>query len=158
MSSLKSLINCNGRLTRPRLLRGSGTGPAKIARDRRDGRWSHRIAPPPDRTAKMAFFVALGFVRFVGESKLALSLPEAISGRNSYWLRGYGNPPPEMLIIIGYSRASAERYFTSCELVGHITNRYSVENQETQFHPDILVCREPRQPWPALWERMGSFS
>jgi hypothetical protein len=30
-----------------------------------------------------------------------LGLPRAISGVNSYWLRGYGAPPPRMLIVVG---------------------------------------------------------
>jgi hypothetical protein len=85
-------------------------------------------------------------------------LPEAISARNSYWLRGYGDPPPEALIVVGFSRESAERYFATCDLAGHVTNRYGVENEETRFHPDIFVCRGPRQPWPALWESLKSFS
>jgi 4-amino-4-deoxy-L-arabinose transferase-like glycosyltransferase len=88
----------------------------------------------------------------------AYGLPEALSGSNSYWLRGYGDPPPETLIVVGFSRASAERYFTTCDLAGHVTNRYGVENEETTLHPDIFVCRGPRQPWPALWERLKRFS
>jgi 4-amino-4-deoxy-L-arabinose transferase-like glycosyltransferase len=87
----------------------------------------------------------------------AYSLPQAISGINSYWLRGYGDPPPETLIVLGFSAESAGRYFASCNLAGHVTNRYGVENEETRFHPDIFVCREPRQPWPALWESLKSF-
>jgi 4-amino-4-deoxy-L-arabinose transferase-like glycosyltransferase len=87
----------------------------------------------------------------------AYDLPQAISGRNSYWLRGYGNPDPETLIVLGFSRESAEGYFTSCNLAGHVTNRYGVENEETRFHPDIFECQGPRQPWPALWESLKSF-
>src|SRR5260370_10145362 len=30
-------------------------------------------------------------------------LPRAISGVNSFWERGYGDPPPEALIIVGFS-------------------------------------------------------
>lgn len=87
----------------------------------------------------------------------AYGLPDAISGRNSYWLRGYGHPPPERLIVLGYSREEAEGYFTNCKLAGQVTNRYGVENEETSFHPDIFVCTGPRQPWPALWESLKSF-
>jgi hypothetical protein len=85
-------------------------------------------------------------------------LPKALSGSNSYWLRGYSDPPPETLIVVGFARASAERYFTTCGLAGHVTNRYGVENEETTVHPDIFVCRGPRQPWPALWEKLQRFS
>jgi 4-amino-4-deoxy-L-arabinose transferase-like glycosyltransferase len=84
-------------------------------------------------------------------------LPEAISGINSYWLRGYGNPPPETLIVVGFSRERAERFFAACDLAGQVTNRHNVENEETKFHPDIFVCRGPRQPWPELWKSLRSF-
>lgn len=87
----------------------------------------------------------------------AHGLPKAISGRNSYWLRGYGNPPPETVIVLGFSREAAEDLFTACELAGQVTNRYGVENEETRFHRDIFVCRGPRQPWPALWQSLQSF-
>lgn len=87
----------------------------------------------------------------------AYDLPEAISGRNSYWLRGYGSPPPEILIVLGFTRQEVERLFATCELAGKVTNPYDVENEETTDHPDIFVCREPRQTWPALWESLKGF-
>ena len=31
----------------------------------------------------------------------AYGLPPAISAINSYWLRGYGDPPPETLLLVG---------------------------------------------------------
>jgi 4-amino-4-deoxy-L-arabinose transferase-like glycosyltransferase len=88
----------------------------------------------------------------------AYGMAGAISGRNSYWLRGYGDPPPETLIVLGFSREAAERVFTRCELAGRVTNRYAVANEESTFHPDIYLCRGPRQPWPLLWEDLKSFS
>jgi 4-amino-4-deoxy-L-arabinose transferase-like glycosyltransferase len=83
-------------------------------------------------------------------------LPEAISGVNSYWLRGYGDPSPQVLIVVGFSYDEAEHFFTTCSLAGRITNRYGVMNEESQ-HPDIFVCRNPRQPWPELWQDLQSF-
>jgi 4-amino-4-deoxy-L-arabinose transferase-like glycosyltransferase len=83
----------------------------------------------------------------------AYGLPEAISGVNSYWLRGYGDPPPQVVIVLGLSRSSA---FETCELAGHVTNRYGVRNEETS-HPDIFLCRRLRRPWPAFWESLKSF-
>lgn len=87
----------------------------------------------------------------------AYGLPQAISGINSYWLRGYGDPPPHVLIVIGFSRETAEQFFTTCDLAGHLTNSYGVENEETRFHPDIFVCRELRQTWPEFWQGFQSF-
>ena len=88
----------------------------------------------------------------------AHGLPQTISGRNSYWLRGYGDPPPETVIVVGFSREAAARSFTGCELAGRVTNRYGVKNEETTSNSDIFVCRAPRQPWPVLWESLKSFS
>ena len=81
----------------------------------------------------------------------AYGLPEAISGTNSYWLRGYGDPPPQTLIVTGLSRRYLEKHFEYCELAGHVTNRYGVLNEETREHPDIFVCRGLREPWPEFW-------
>ena len=84
-------------------------------------------------------------------------LPKAISGVNSYWLRGYGDPPPQTLIVVGLSHAALDRYFESCEVAGHVSNRYGVKNQETREHPDIFLCRGLRQPWPEFWKRFRRY-
>jgi len=79
-------------------------------------------------------------------------LPRAISGINSFWYRGYGDPPPQTLIVIGPHRKYMEETFESCRLAGHTWNRYGVKNEETEDHPDIWVCGPPRQGWPAFWK------
>jgi len=84
-------------------------------------------------------------------------LPKAISGVNSYWLRGYGDPPPRTLIVVGLSHAALDPYFENCEVAGHVTNRYGVKNEETREHPDIFVCRGWRQPWPEFWKQFRRY-
>ena len=84
-------------------------------------------------------------------------LSPAISGINSYWQRGYGNPPPETVIVVGATSAWVARNFASCELAGHTGNRYGVENEETRDHPDIFVCRGLRQSWPEFWRTFRYF-
>jgi hypothetical protein len=75
-------------------------------------------------------------------------LPAPISMTNSAWLRGYPEPPPSTLIVLGFSREQAEKAFTSCRLAGHNGNPYGVENEESKDHPDIFVCGSPRKSWP----------
>jgi 4-amino-4-deoxy-L-arabinose transferase-like glycosyltransferase len=87
----------------------------------------------------------------------AAGLPRAISGVNSYWARGYGDPPPQTVIVLGFRREAAERLFERCEPAGRLTNRYGILNEETSDHPDIFVCRGPRQPWPLLWAELRRF-
>lgn len=87
----------------------------------------------------------------------AYGLPEAISSVNSYWLRGYGDPAPQTLIVVGIESTQAWSLFESCNRAGLITNRYGVRNEETKDHPVILLCRGPRRSWPELWKRLRSF-
>jgi hypothetical protein len=82
----------------------------------------------------------------------AYHLPPPISGTNSAWLRGYPATPPSVLIVLGTSREDADRMYTSCRVAGHNGNSLGVKNEESEDHPDILVCGGPRVPWPEFWE------
>jgi len=84
-------------------------------------------------------------------------LPEVISGVNSFWARGYGNPAPETVIVLGHSLDFVQHHFASCELAGHTPNPYGIENEETSSHPDIYVCRGLRQGWPDFWNDYRHF-
>jgi hypothetical protein len=84
-------------------------------------------------------------------------LPRAISGVNSLWLRGYGDPAPEQVIVLGFTQEAAEQFFESCTQVGQVTNRFNVENEETEDHPTIWLCRQPRLPWEQMWPQMQHF-
>ncbi len=87
----------------------------------------------------------------------SFGLPKAISGVNSYWLRGYGDLPPQTLIVLGLSADDTQRIFQSCELSGHVANSYGIKNEETLDHPDIFVCRGLRKPWPEFWSKFRYF-
>ena len=84
-------------------------------------------------------------------------LPSAISGINSFYLHGYGNPPPQTLIVVGLSEHFVESNFASCRLVAHTWNRFGVKNEETRDHPNIFVCSGLRQSWPEFWKDFQYF-
>lgn len=84
-------------------------------------------------------------------------LPKAISGSDTFWLRGYGDPPPETLIIVGYEQAEVNSAFEQCEMAGTITNPYGVEN-DLRNPPNVFVCRGQRWPWPELWNKAKRYS
>ena len=84
-------------------------------------------------------------------------LPKAISGSDSFWLRGYGNPPPETLIVVGYSGTDVNLIFKQCRVAGMITNPYGVKN-DLRDPPGIYVCSDPRLPWDELWDRLQRYS
>ncbi len=78
-------------------------------------------------------------------------LPRPMSGINSFWAKGYDNPPPDTLIVLGFSQHFLDANFSSCDLAGHTPNPYGIENEETSDHPDIYVCRGMKQGWPQFW-------
>jgi hypothetical protein len=84
-------------------------------------------------------------------------LPRAISGINSNWQRGYGNPPPQTLIVVGQSREAADRNFEACRLAGHLWDRYGVKTDEMGWGPDIFICGPPRLGWPEFWKRFKYY-
>jgi Dolichyl-phosphate-mannose-protein mannosyltransferase len=84
-------------------------------------------------------------------------LPPVISGGNSFWAHGYGEPPPETVIVVGFSRKFVEHNFASCQLVAKIWNQFGVVNEETRDHPDIFVCRGLKQSWPDFWKNFQYF-
>jgi hypothetical protein len=81
----------------------------------------------------------------------AHGLPAPISGVNSFWERGYGDPPPTTLVVLGFERARAERLFRSCAVAARLANPYDLPNEETIQHPEVLVCRDPLHPWSEVW-------
>ncbi len=113
--------------------------------------------PPADRARVQILCGNYGEAGAINLYGPQYGLPPAISPVNSFWLRGYGDPPPEVLIVLGASAKRLEGRFDSCELVGHITNREGVANEETTDHPDIFLCRHPRTPWSIIWPKIRSF-
>ncbi len=87
----------------------------------------------------------------------AYGLPPAIGGVNSFWERGYGDPPPETVIVLGLTRASLEKVFQSCQTAGQIRNRYGVANEETKEHADIFICHGLRVSWPEFWKKFRHY-
>jgi hypothetical protein len=88
----------------------------------------------------------------------AFGLPRAISGVNSSWERGYGDPAPQTLVVVGYSRAFLEQHFTSCEVKGRVWNKYGIANEETIEDPEIFACSGLRGGWPEFWIAARRFA
>jgi hypothetical protein len=128
--------------------------------------WSELVATvagirdslPADQQSHLGVIVGnygeQGAIEILGR---AYHLAVPISMTNSAWLRGYPEPQPSTLIVIGFSREEAENSFYDCRLAGHNGNSQGVENEESQYHSDIFVCGPPRMPWPQFWSSHQSF-
>ncbi|MGP8250810.1 MAG: glycosyltransferase family 39 protein [Terracidiphilus sp.] len=87
----------------------------------------------------------------------AYGLKEAISGMNSNWLRGYGDPPPQTVIAVGFKRKDLDKIFANCEAVARLSNPYGVVNSTIGDHDQIYVCRNIREPWPEFWKHFQYY-
>jgi hypothetical protein len=117
-----------------------------------------RDSLPPEQQSNLGVVVGnygeQGAIEMLGP---AYHLPPPISLTNSAWLRGYPEPPPTTLIVVGVTRDWVGRIFTGCRLAGHNGNSEGVQNEESQYHPDIFVCGSPRLSWPDFWKKYQSF-
>lgn len=84
-------------------------------------------------------------------------LPQAISGMNSNWLRGYGDPPPQMVIAIGFKESDLNRIFASCQPAAKLSNPHGIVNSSMGDRPVIYVCRNMREPWPEFWKKFQYY-
>jgi hypothetical protein len=84
-------------------------------------------------------------------------LPPAIQLTNSGWLREYPVPPPDTLIVVGWTQQQLEEAFTACRLAGRNRNTIGVKNEESEMHPEIYVCGPPKQGWAEFWRTHQRF-
>jgi len=119
---------------------------------------SIRDSLPAEQQSSLGIIVAnygeQGAIEMLGP---AYRLPPPISMTNSAWLRGYPTPPPNALIVLGFREEQANRAFSGCRLAGHNGNSLGIQNEESEYHPQIFVCGPPRKGWPQFWKLYQSF-
>ena len=117
-----------------------------------------RDSLPPEDRAQLGIFAGnygeAGALNLYGPQ---YHLPPVISPVNSFWQKGYGDPAPQTLIVVGRDLDELQDDFVSCRLAAHTWNRFGIENEETRAHPNIFVCRTLRRPWPDFWKSHRHF-
>jgi 4-amino-4-deoxy-L-arabinose transferase-like glycosyltransferase len=117
-----------------------------------------RTALPAEEQARLGILAGdegeTGAINLYGPQ---YGLPQAISGMNSNWMRGYGDPPPQTVITLGLKRDVLDPVFGSCTWAGRLTNRYGIENATIDGYDDVFVCRNIRQPWPDFWKHFRYY-
>jgi hypothetical protein len=87
----------------------------------------------------------------------AYGLPRAISGMNSNWLRGYGDPPPQTVVAVGFKPNELEPIFASCQAAAVLPKPYGVVNDTFRDRDKVYVCRDIRVPWPEFWKHFQYY-
>jgi len=86
-----------------------------------------------------------------------LGLPRAISRTNTYWYRGYGDPPPQTIIELGNTAEDEAESAAKCTSFGRFQNRFGVANEESAWDYEIFVCRDIPPKWPEIWGAKPRF-
>ena len=116
--------------------------------------------PPEERSGVRVLAADEGEAGAVNLYGRKYGLGDAISGMNSNWLRGYGDPPPQTVIAVGFTQSQVNRIFSRCEGAAKLSHPFGVVNhaiggigKDAIGNRDtIYVCRDIRQPWPEFWK------
>ena len=112
-------------------------------------------ALPPAEQAKACILTAnygeAGAIDLYGP---AYHLPGAISGHNTYYLWGPGKCTGEVVITIGYSRASLQPFFGSVTQAGLITCNYCMPEENNL---PVYVCLHLKGSIQAVWPRVKHY-
>jgi 4-amino-4-deoxy-L-arabinose transferase-like glycosyltransferase len=109
--------------------------------------------PAEDRNGVRVLAADEGEAGAVNMYGRAYGLKDAISGMNSNWLRGYGDPPPPTVIAVGFKPGELNEIFAQCQAAARLSNPYGIVNQAIGGDRDeVYVCRNIREPWPEFWK------
>lgn len=117
----------------------------------------YQTIPPDERALTGVFTNNYGEAGAIDLYGPRHGLPHAISGTNSFWLRGPGPHSPRTLIVLGDDRESLSAVCQTVTLAGHTPNPWNVQNEEVRDHPDIFICRGLHPPLETLWPKLKSF-
>ncbi len=118
---------------------------------------------PSDTRSKAVIFTSnYGEAGALNELGREDGLPEAVSGHNSLWFWGLGNPRATTVVavVLGEYDSSfydqyLRPYFGHIVTAAGLSNAQHVANQEAGGH--VYICTEPIESWGSLWIHMRHF-
>jgi hypothetical protein len=122
-----------------------------------------RSLPPDQRSRAVIFTADYSEAGAINELGRGTGLPIAVSGQNTVWWWGPGNPDATTVVavapspeVVGDYAAYLRRYFDQVREAATLTNPYGVRNIEAGGH--VYVCTGMRQPWGRLWPELRHYA
>jgi hypothetical protein len=117
--------------------------------------------PPAQRARAVIFTASYGEAGAITELGRADGLPTAVSGHNTEWWWGPGNPRATTVVAVVPGdapryHAFLSRFFTSVRPVATLSNPAGIRNQEWDGH--VYLCTGPKSPWALLWPQLRHYS
>ncbi|HLX48201.1 MAG TPA: glycosyltransferase family 39 protein [Streptosporangiaceae bacterium] len=118
--------------------------------------------PPRQRASAVIFAADYGEAGAIDELGRGTGLPTVVSGHNTYWWWGPGNPHATTVVAVapgpedvtGYG-AYLSRFFTGVKVAATLSNPYGLHNEEWGGH--VYICTGPRHPWGQIWPRLRHY-
>lgn len=120
--------------------------------------------PAAQRARAVIFTANYGEAGAINELGRSDHLPEAVSGQNTVWWWGPGNPDATTVeaVVPGLPKEGAaqlvamlRRDFASVRIVATLGNSAHVTNQEAGGH--IYLCQDPVRSWGLLWPSLSHY-
>ena len=119
--------------------------------------------PASQRASAVIFASNYGEASAINVLGPGTGLPQAVSGHNTYWWWGPGNPNATTVVAVmpgpvdgGGDAAYLGQFFTSVRAAATLSNPYGLHNQE--WHGHVYVCEGPRHPWSQMWPQLRQYS
>jgi len=113
--------------------------------------------PPAQRAHTVIFTSNYGEAGAINELGRADGLPTAVSGHNSEWWWGPGDPRATTIVAVGGAdyEGYLAQFFSSVQPVATLSNPAGIHNQEWGGH--VYLCTGPVSPWPQLWPLLRHY-
>ena len=89
-----------------------------------------------------------GAINYYG---LPAGIPAAVSGHNTCFLWWPADYVPDVVILVGFSRKTADKLFDSVELAATHTSRWAMPYEQDL---PVWLCREPKYAWERIRKAM----
>jgi hypothetical protein len=78
---------------------------------------------------------------------------------NSNWLRGYGDPPLQTAIAVGFKPDELNQIFACCQVAAQLSNPHGVVNDifRDRDRDRVYICRNIRSSWPEFWKHFQRY-
>jgi hypothetical protein len=119
--------------------------------------------PPDQRRHAVIFTVDYGEAGAIDTYGPSLGLPAAVSGHNSAWFWGPGDPGATTVVAVAPGPEDVtdyasylERHFGSVRIAATLRNSVGFHNQEWDGH--IYVCTGLPRPWGSTWPSLRHYN
>jgi len=104
---------------------------------------------PPDERAKTEIYASnYGEAAAVDHFGPQYGLPKAISGHQSYYMWGFGDPDTRTLIVLGGEDEGLAKSCSTIEQKAPVGNPYGMTSEKF----NIWICHGLKTPLPELWK------